>query len=435
MRALGLAVFAATIGCVTLAQAAEKTAPDCSLKGLDLAADPDFIASLGPIENTSGFRGARACKTVSQREHAVEGVRLRLTLSDLFSDAEGEIKQRARLVDVVRIDPAGERSLARIVLPPDPLDGETRYEPQVVKKDGAILIRLAPRHHQIYRVEETRLVPVPVFDWRDQLQIDVGLRSGGQILSVDIERMEGKLALLRENAGAGGEPGATDAIDMAVASLALSDGKLAVRGTETTRPRAGEFPFIEDIVAEERDFRSGVKNIPAGVEPCSLRAWSNDPDPAGLNVRAEPNAQGRILGIVPPPRVVPKKYDAFGPEPVKAEFRVVGYRDGWFLIEGVKAPGVAYDIPYPASLPQPFKGRGWVGGNKIGAAPAYSSVPPARLYRAPHAQARFEVLSDAPDHPFSHILACSGSWGRVETERGKRGWVRTLCSDQSTNCS
>jgi hypothetical protein len=33
------------------------------------------------------------------------------------------------------------------------------------------------------------------------------------------------------------------------------------------------------------------------------------------------------------------------------------------------------------------------------------------------------------------IFASSGYWGLVESENGVRGWWRSLCSNQVTNCS
>ncbi|MBX9649146.1 MAG: hypothetical protein K2X57_19060, partial [Xanthobacteraceae bacterium] len=41
--------------------------------------------------------------------------------------------------------------------------------------------------------------------------------------------------------------------------------------------------------------------LPPGTEPCDLGAWSEDHDPKGLNVRAEPSAKARILGTLPQP--------------------------------------------------------------------------------------------------------------------------------------
>ena len=33
------------------------------------------------------------------------------------------------------------------------------------------------------------------------------------------------------------------------------------------------------------------------------------------------------------------------------------------------------------------------------------------------------------------LFACSGYWGLVESQDGVRGWWRSLCSNQVTNCS
>ncbi len=148
-----------------------------------------------------------------------------------------------------------------------------------------------------------------------------------------------------------------------------------------------------------------------------------------------------MLGIVPPPRMMPKDREAFGPAPVKSEFRVIGHRDGWFMIENIKPPGVAYDVPYPRRLPQPFKGRGWVNGHMVGGALANGGLPEGRLYVSPHADAAsLEVLDShgnhiGPDTPIRRIHACSGWWALIETNDGQRGWWRSICSNQATNCS
>jgi hypothetical protein len=66
--------------------------------------------------------------------------------------------------------------------------------------------------------------------------------------------------------------------------------------------------------------------LPAGVTECNFRALSNDPDPAGLNVRDAPDRNARVLGRLPPGRNL---YNLS----VRAEIQVIGYRKGWFLIE------------------------------------------------------------------------------------------------------
>lgn len=433
MRLSALLVSCALAALFTHAQAAEQTGErPCTIEGMNLAGDPDFMKAVTPAGETQGSFMARACRKVSHSDHDLDGARLRLVLSDFYSDREAGIKMNVQMVEIQRMEPSGPRSLGRIVLPPDPLDNQNRFEPQVVKKDGVTLVRLSPRHRGLYTVGDTGIAGIPAFAWRADLQVDPALRDAGQNLSIDLEKMEGRIALVRAD---GAKQSAFEPTDIGLARLALADGRLKLVSAEVVKRRQGDDQIVDQAAALEDERRSDTPDLPKGVEPCSMTAWSIDKDPAGLNVRAEPNARAKVLGIVPPPRVVPKKYEALGPEPVRAEFSVIGYRDGWFLIEKIEAPGVAYDVPYPASLPKPFKGRGWVAGNRIGAAPAFTGLPYGRLYQAPHVEARHEMRAGGTDNPFARVLACSGSWGHVEAEGGKRGWVRGLCSNQVTTCS
>ena len=65
---------------------------------------------------------------------------------------------------------------------------------------------------------------------------------------------------------------------------------------------------------------------PAGVTQCRFRALSNDPDPAGLNVRDAPDPNARVLG-----RLLPRHV---GGEFVQAVVQVIGY-GGRFRSGGV----------------------------------------------------------------------------------------------------
>ncbi len=190
--------------------------------------------------------------------------------------------------------------------------------------------------------------------------------------------MEGRIAIRSHAKDPGAARTSTFAANpVLVARLAARNGELVAESSEIVERPRGTEPFLDSIRDEDEDsVRDDLKTLPEGTEPCSLRAWSNDTDPAGLNVRAAPSTQARVLGIVPPPRMMPKEEEAFGPGPARSEFRVIGYRDGWFLIDQVKAPGVAYDVPYPRHLPQGYKGRGWVNGRMIGGALANSGCCP-----------------------------------------------------------
>ncbi len=211
------------------------------------------------------------------------------------------------------------------------------------------------------------------------------------------------------------------------------------RDTTMTDPDGGEEEF-DRLRAELAAKRAA---LPPGTEPCSLGAWSIDKDPKGLNVRAEPSAQARILGTLPPPYMLKLR----GRENTPAggwltEFRIVGYKDGWFLIEGATPPGKDYENAetYPRNAPKPYAGRGWVAANKVGASFANGGTRMGGLFQAPHADAKWTPVKDKHGNDISadggpqRILACSGYWALVEAH-GMRGWWRALCSNQVTNCS
>jgi hypothetical protein len=181
--------------------------------------------------------------------------------------------------------------------------------------------------------------------------------------------------------------------------------------------------------------------LPAGTVPCDLGAYSIDRDPKGLNVRAEPSVKAPVLGTLPPPFKV-RMSDADGPKDGwRTEFTIVGFKDGWFLIEGAKPPGKEYEREgRPLKYPKVYAGRGWVAANKVGANFANGATRQGGLFQAPHVDARWIRITDhhgnelGADNSPDRVLACSGLWALVE-KSGARGWWRHLCSKQVTNCS
>jgi hypothetical protein len=189
--------------------------------------------------------------------------------------------------------------------------------------------------------------------------------------------------------------------------------------------------------------------LPPNVTACAFDAMTNDPDPAGLNMREAPRAKAPVLGRLPP---VESNDAAMGK--ILPEFHVIGTRDGWFLIEGAHYdPG--YDLP--KNKPKLYAGRGWVAGNFIG-----SGLRTPTLKQAPNADAADVVaLSgeadggafDASSISVHAILGCSGAWFRVEvplkadghplqpkltTDAPKdfvRGWTTGFCTLQLTTCN
>jgi hypothetical protein len=418
--------------------------PACSAAGINWKADPVYAAAEHPSDRNRPARTDVVCDIIETIDLPTGDGAVRLTRGKLYHEKIGGVVLPVEMIDIARVDASGPRSMGRVLLADDPFDRQIRFAPQVRTIGDAVLIRISARHKQLFRIESNVLSSMPAEGWREGIEsvLPENARSG-VTLSVDLDRMEGRVALR----GAGKEPSqgrlpsAYDENSLLVAKLAWRNNQLVADSTTITTRKPGDEPELDIYREMDEDARKAAKNLPDGVEPCSLGAWSIDTDPKGLNVRAAPDSKAQVLGIVPPPRKMPKSREAFGPEPVRSEFKIVGAKDGWFLIDKIEAPGVPYDEVYPRNLPQPFKGRGWVNGRMVGAALANGGLPEGRLYASPHVDSASQEIMDkhgnriGADTPPRRLLACSGWWGLVEMDGGQRGWWRSLCSNQVTNCS
>lgn len=245
---------------------------------------------------------------------------------------------------------------------------------------------------------------------------------------------------------------AFDAGHMLVATLTRTDGKLKAASGEL-RPRdpslSSNIPREISAARDEGDYatlhaelRTKAKSLPDGTMPCDLHGWSDDKDPKGLNVRAEPTVKSKVLGTLPPPYKFKSKSENFPASGWLTEFSILGFKDGWFLIEGAQPPGKDYEgESYPRHHPKPYAGRGWIAANKVGAQYANGDTRMGGLYQAPHLDAKWTPARNelggeiSADGGPKKILACSGFWALVESHDGVRGWWRRLCSSQVTNCS
>jgi len=173
----------------------------------------------------------------------------------------------------------------------------------------------------------------------------------------------------------------------------------------------------------------------ADAEPCSLMLWVIDPDPKGLNIRAEAGGSAEVIGTLPK----------------STEFTAIGSKNGWIQFKDPIAfqpdKGLAW-VPIKTG-PQ----TGWVHGSLVTTSlrdrwidpekqgyftvftePAETSKPVARWTHG-------EWWSPANEMPaIQKVLACHQGWLKVDLVDGKKsphtGWVHpeNQCPNQVTTC-
>jgi hypothetical protein len=184
--------------------------------------------------------------------------------------------------------------------------------------------------------------------------------------------------------------------------------------------------------------------LPAGVTACQFDALSNPPNGQDLVVRDAPSGEGRVLG--PLPAVEVKDFSSARSHREVAQFRVVGLKDGWFLVE---------DAQYPtAAQAPPYTGRGWVDGNFVTTQLFRDTLKKTPSHAAEDVVYLYGVDADGiPGTPYNfplrRIIGCSGPWFEVEawlpgakTPSGKpaagngmvRGWTDRSCVRQDGVC-
>jgi hypothetical protein len=167
----------------------------------------------------------------------------------------------------------------------------------------------------------------------------------------------------------------------------------------------------------------------AGATPCTISGWSDDHDPAGLNIRAAPRKDATVIGRIPPP-------EAQGGDTYAADFKIIGSRDGWLLISGAKFA----DYGNGKGDRVLFPGPGWVFADKV-----RFLINDANLRKAGDAGAPIVIKLSTPDFAsgpdsasIDHVFGCSGDFADIAVHMPDgpkaRGWATRICSNQVTTC-
>lgn len=160
---------------------------------------------------------------------------------------------------------------------------------------------------------------------------------------------------------------------------------------------------------------------------CHFRALTDDPDPAGTNIRSGPGVGHDVIAVLP--QAIPGPSGEYRPE-----FRATDFADGWFEIADARAG--QYDGGEETVL---FSGPGW-----ISAALVTVWIEGAVLHESPSISS--PVLFDLaggnslPEEAVvTKFLGCSGSFVHVVVERSDgatgQGWTEDICANQVTTCS
>jgi hypothetical protein len=164
----------------------------------------------------------------------------------------------------------------------------------------------------------------------------------------------------------------------------------------------------------------GTADVPPPIADatCDVILNVDDPDPKGLNVRAEPNAKTGVVAVLKP----------IGDW---TQVHVVGQRGNWLRIDHAEA----IDDSAEDGVREAFKGSGWVYTNKLGLSELYAGD--GTVIRDKPARDGAELLRlDTPDlEPKStKVLGCEASFIKIEFD-GKIGWTDSWCTNERTTCS
>ena len=435
MRSLILAALLASASTTALAA----PTPDCSMDGFRQWPHPEDLEAQ-PRADWPTPKGDEVCAVVTSSLRESGGRAWRFTFARIGTrDAAGGFgTQVGAFVAIGRLQGDVEVPLGRFAVPGDLLEGrDGAIDVQVVETDGRVLASLTRASAELFVISGDAAERLPNSGWYgDVLRILPPADTAGRILHFDFAGLSAVVAVHRAGAGDPAKPGSYfEPRRVILASLEWRAGGMAMK--EARIAAGADVPASYRGDADDEDMaaiRARVGALPRGTEPCWVSAWSADRDPKGLNVRAEPSAQAKVLGQLAPPMKDPD----LG-ETLAKEVSIIGYRSGWFLIDTrIEADEEKQGVR--AGRKRWFEGRGWISARMVAANTAHSGLGEHKLFAAPTPLAHWTIgrqQDGAPltgDSALARIHACSWTWALVDAEGGQRGWRRRLCSNQLTTC-
>jgi hypothetical protein len=206
----------------------------------------------------------------------------------------------------------------------------------------------------------------------------------------------------------------------------------------------GAFAFFATSIA------ATAQPLPAATIACKMSGYSIAKNRAGAAVRSEPTPNAKILGRLAPPQKATSddNYElAVADGTWRTEFQVIGFQEGWFLIDKALHP---YDDVNRRGVlgrrstggVKTYAGQGWISLNDVGGKLTYfhRSMPDGSLYSEPRADAARLPAKNALGHEIRggnspmKVLGCDGEWVKVESDDGVIGWWKGLCGEPIADC-
>lgn len=178
------------------------------------------------------------------------------------------------------------------------------------------------------------------------------------------------------------------------------------RVVETPEPETRAVPKLEEPVVPD-----------APKDDCNVEVYVIDPDPAGLNVRAEPSAKSSIVGNI-------------AKDPDGTVLEVTSARNGWLKVRRARPMDAdEYDVD------------GWVSGQMTRTSLRCPDESPSEdctvALRAGASTDAAAVRRLSVDDAVK-VVGCQGEWVQAQTVDASRaeGWIErwAQCSNPVTTC-